>query len=155
MFDPRPQGYLKCMPNTSDLNKRLLDSIPNTPLLASRRKSVGKLSNPFDGANPSGKPKSRRLSKVGKLNSPFEQGIAEEGGQQRGFSRGSSRRSSISSRRDSLCESEISEEAENMNSVSSAFLLEMNSAMKGLADLAANAADDDQWGKSPNDSDEE
>lgn len=153
-LDPRGVGKLNYQMPGSEFSKDLnnvgkLDNPFANQTAASRRKSVGKLSNPFDGANPSGKPKSRRMSKVGKLNSPFEQSLAE-GQEVRSFSRSSSRRSSISSRRDSLCDSEVSEEAEG---VSSAFLLEMNSAMQGLADLAAKASnDDDQWGKSNNSS---
>lgn len=140
----------------SEFNKDLNDvgklDNPYAPAAqASRRKNVGKLNNPFDnGAAPAGKPKSRRLSKVGKLNSPFEQNLGE-GQEVRSFSRNTSRRSSISSRRSSICESDVSEDAGE--GVSSAFMLEMNSAMQGLAELAAKASnDDDQWGKSNNSS---
>lgn len=157
-LDPRLVGKLNYdMPN-NEFNKDLNDvGKLNNPfegdgnVKASRRKNVGKLNNPFDNVNkdPSPTPKKqRRASKVGKLNSPFDQPGST------GYSRNSSRRSSVSSRGSSRRGSDF--DIMEDSGVSASFLQEMNSAMQGLADLAANAKDDDQWNrKSSNNSDED
>ncbi|XP_063684728.1 uncharacterized protein LOC134818931 [Bolinopsis microptera] len=100
-----------------------------------RRRSVGKLNNPFEAGletqTKTQKQRARRASKVGKLNSPFEAGISENEGpswskaSSRNASRGCSRRGS------------------NTNIETTPFTQQPDfmEALAGLEDLAARAAE--------------
>ncbi|KAL5261258.1 hypothetical protein ACHWQZ_G007088 [Mnemiopsis leidyi] len=104
----------------------------------SRRRSVGKLNNPWENnqQKQSGKPRSRRPSKVGKLNSPFESGMSEGDGPvwSKANSRNTSRNASrAGSRRNS--NTTIPPLTEQPD------FLEHLQALAGLEDLATRAAE--------------